>query len=197
MPYLESFTEEQRSLLVSLPYRAGLWVSESDEDGGDDADEAEMHALECIITGYSEDFLKSEFVEEVMLETLAHKDRWKDWSAGLDNVPEQCARAVDALNQHMESKEVLSFRQTLMDIARAVAMAYREFDEDEALPDKIKKYSRYYCGRFSAYLKKEQPPTLDEVLNISKAEQATLVALSKALQLDLEGNPVDGSAAAA
>ena len=64
MSYLERFAPKQRELIVSLPYRVGLWISESDTSGGDEADEAERNALHLMMTGYAEDFLKSEVVEE-------------------------------------------------------------------------------------------------------------------------------------
>jgi len=55
MNFLDQLTEDQRTLLVSLPYRAGLFVSQSDNAGGDDSDDAEMQALDNIITGYSQE----------------------------------------------------------------------------------------------------------------------------------------------
>ena len=84
MSYLENFSEDQKQLLIALPYRAGLWVSESDSSGGDHADEAEMMALEGIITGFAQDFCKSEFVEEVMGHTLDKRAQWEEWSKNLD-----------------------------------------------------------------------------------------------------------------
>lgn len=197
MPYLDQFTEDQKELLVSLPYRTGLWVSESDEGGTENqSSEVEMAALESIIMGYSEDFLKSEFVEELMKETLNHKKRWKEWAQNLDTVPRQCRLATTVVNERMEPKDALSFRQTLMEIATAVAMAYREFDDESSAQKKLTTYAQYYWQSFMARLKNKPPPTLDEILNISKAEQKVLVKLSDALQVDLEGNPLSSPAAA-
>ncbi len=196
MSYLEKFTEEQRDLIVSLPYRTGLWVSESDDGGDDDADAAEMQALENIIMGYTEDFLKSELVEEIMKSTLERKAKWAEWSEGLDTVPRQCQQAIDAMNAHMESKEVLSFKQSLMEIATAVAMAYRELDDEQNSVEKMKAYARYYWETLMARIKKEQQPTLDSMLNISKSERAVLVKLSGALQIDMDGAPLPSGGAA-
>ena len=71
MGYLDHFSEEERQLLIKLPYRAGLWISASDTTGGDESDEAEKQALASIVRGFTEDFLKSEFVEAVMRESAA------------------------------------------------------------------------------------------------------------------------------
>ena len=192
MSYLEHFTDDQRELLISLPYRAGLWMSESDESGGDESQEAELITLESLIIGYAEDFLKSEFVEELMRQTLAAKERWGEWGNELDNVPQECQSALE----RMEPKDVLSFKQALIEIATAVAMAFREFDEEEQpVVEKVRLYSQYYWNCFLARVKKQQPPNLDAILNISRAEQEVLEKLSQALEIDLEGNPVDDAAA--
>lgn len=197
MSGLDDFTPEQRDLLVSLPYRAGLWVSESDDDGGGESQEAELKTLESLIVGYAEDFLKSEFVEMLMKHTLAHKEKWPEWSENLEAVPEECRQAVEILQESMDSKHVLAFRQNLMEIARAVALAYREFDEEtDPLGERLSMYSRYYWDVFMARLKKQAPPALDDVLNISKAERAVLKQLSEALQVDIEGNPLNAAEAA-
>lgn len=197
MPHLEKFSEDQKELLVSLPYRVGMWVSESDQGGGSGSAHEETVALEGIITGYAEDFLKSEFVEDVMKQTLAHKARWGEWTNGLDAVPLECRRAVDILNERLESGHALSFRQSLMDIATTVAAAYCEFDDKGASSRRIGAYIRYYWAVFKAEMKKEQPPSLAHVLNISMAEREVLKDLAHSLGLDGGGNPVDKTAAAA
>jgi len=190
LSYLDKFTTDQRELLTSLPYRAGLWVSESDESGGDESQEAELKTLENLIIGYSEDFLKSEFIEELMKETLSNKNLWEEWSRNLDTVPQQCHQAIVILEERMDSKDILSFRQALMEIATAVAMAYREFNEEEQpLPEKYIMYAKHYWHCFMARLKQEQLPSLEALLNISGAEHQILLKLSQALQLDMEGNP--------
>ena len=196
MPYLEQFTDDQRDLLISLPYRTGLWVSESDEGGGDESAEAEMQALESIITGYCEDFLKSEFVEELMHETLARKNKWEEWHDTLDSVPLECRQALDVLNERMEEKEVLSFRQSLMEIATAVAMAYCELEEEEDTAGKFQAYFRYYWGIFMARIKKEQAPAVETHLNISRSEREVLGKLSEVLLVDLNGTPIKEAEAA-
>ncbi len=195
MSYLEHFTQEQRELLVSLPYRVGLWVSESDQGGGDHSSEAEMQTLETLIMGYAEDFLKSEFVEEVMRGTLARKETWPAWSRSLDNVPQQCQAAINMMQDHIESKDVLSFRQTLMEVARAIAMAYRELDEQTNTIAMLRVHSLHYWLRLKAYIRKEQPPSLDEIMNISRSEHKVLQKLATVLKVDMHGNPLESLAA--
>lgn len=195
MSYLQEFTEDQRELLISLPYRTGRWVSESDAGGGEESLESEMQVLEGLITGYAEDFLKSEFVEELMHETLEHQDRWEEWSADLADVPRQCREAVMVLNERLEQRDVLSFRQNLMEIATSVAMAYREEGEESAGPERLSPFSRQYWDRLLSRLKGEGAPP-DASANISKAERRVLMELAQALQVDLNGNPLKDAQAA-
>jgi len=197
LAFLGEFTEDQRDLLVSLPYRAGRWVSESDDSGGDESAESEMQVLEGLITGYAEDFLKSEFVEELMRETLARKDDWDAWSGNLDDVPRQCREAITMLGERIEQKHALSFRQNLMEIAKSVAMAYREEGEDEEYDSapQVSPFTRQYWDRLFARLKGEAVVE-DWSPNISKAERRVLMELSNALQVDLDGNPLSDAAAA-
>jgi len=197
LSYLDPFNDEQRHLLIALPYRAGLLVSESDEDGGDDAAAAEMQMLETLMVGYTEDFLKSEFVEEIMKQTLAHKEKWEQWNDNLDTVANECSLALEAMNAHMDSKDSLSYCQAIMEIAMAVAMAYREFEEHElTLKEKITLYGTFHWRCFMAKIKREQPPNLDEVLNISHSERTVLGQLAEALRIDMDGNPLGQAEAA-
>lgn len=186
MPFLEKFTDDQAEFLISLPYRTGFWVSHSDGEGGDEADAAEMQALEAIITSFAEDFCKSELVEELMRKTVAEKARWPEWVNNIDNVPAECRRAIDLLAERVDVRDVTSFKSILMDIAMTVALAYRENDEINSSLGKAKIYMRYIISRITAALAQKPPPTMDEILNISRDEELALSELEKALRLDVE-----------
>ena len=183
MALLEDFTKEQRDLLVGLPYRVGLWVSLSDSTGGGDADDAEAAALAAIVTGFAEDFCKSEFVQAMLEETVARQAEWKDWTHNLGDVPGECVRATDLLTERLERKEVTSFKLTLMEIATSVAMAYREFDHSNDLGFRLKIYGRVMVERLRAIFTGQRARGVDEFLNISDAEQKALDVLSQTLDL--------------
>jgi len=90
MKYLSKLPQDIQDLVVSLPFRVGLFISESDQTGGDESAEAERKALENIVTFYVEDTVKGEFAHEVMLHTLNNKSKWNDWSENIGKVPEEC-----------------------------------------------------------------------------------------------------------
>ena len=167
MAILEKLSKEQQRVLIALPYRAGRWVSESDSSGGDEADQAEMAALESIVTSYAEDFCKSEFVEELMRQTVVHKEEWPAWSENLQDVPLECQRSVDVLSDYLEAKDVEAFKSNLMEIAVAVAMAYREMTGKPPLG----LYIQYWLARLGAVFSRHPVPDLARMMNISRGER--------------------------
>lgn len=183
MAYLDYFNPEQRTLLVQLPYRAGLWVSASDTTGGAESDEAERQALAAIVRGFTEDFLKSEFVEEVMRETVTQMDQWDQWGGQIENIPDEVRRGIEIAALYIDHKQLHAFKQSLHDVAMTVAMAYREFDESTPFAAQMRIYSKYWMEYACAYIKKTQPPIMDQYLNISAAEHKALDVLEGALRL--------------
>lgn len=186
MAFLEMMNEEFRMKVISLPYRTGLWVSESDKTGGDDSDDAELEALESIITSFGEDFLKSEFVEEVMQSTLDSMDLWDDWGDDLDTVPEDCAAVIEYLRSQLTPVELENYKQNLMDIATSIAIAYREVDEGGAILYKVGIYADYFVKKAMATVLKKQQPNLEYALNISRDEKKALAILAGALEINLD-----------
>lgn len=193
MAYLDHFSEEDKMFLIQLPYRAGLWISASDTTGGDESDEAERQALANIVRGFTEDFLKSEFVEEVMRETVAHRAEWDGWGENVEAIPAEMREGIELAAQHIDYKQIAAFKSSLMDVAMTVAMAYRELDNTTPYAEQLRIYSRYWLQRVRAYLTKTQPPIMDQFLNISHEEHQAIDALAAALCLkDQEGlEPVD------
>lgn len=183
MSGLDHYTKDQLDLLVALPYRIGLFVSSSDETGGDESTEAEMQALSLIVTSFAEDYLKSQFVQTMMEHTVALRGEWENWGENIDAVPGECVRAIDLLCDHLDRKEVASFKLTMMEIATSVAMAYREFDETSDLSTRIKMYGRVLMDRLHAVMNNDKTFNADEVYNVSESERKALDTLMESLDL--------------
>lgn len=184
MSYFDKFTEDQRNLLVALPYRVGLWIGSSDITGGSDAEKAEMMALSSIVTSYAEDYLKSEFVQTLMEEMVSRSAEWPGWGRNLDEVPAECIRAVEIASERLDRKDVMSFKYNLMEIATSVAMAYRELDHNDNFLFKLKVYSRVMIDRKRASRGGRVVGTLGEMMSISPSEQVALDSLARVLGLD-------------
>lgn len=198
MAYLDNFTDDEKALLIRLPYRAGLWIGASDTTGGKDSNEAEKQAIAGIVRGFTEDFLKSEFVEAVMREAVLHIADWDSWNENIVGIPDEVRRGIDIAAREVDHKQVSAFKNSLMDVAMTVAMAYREFDETTPLNAQIRIYTKYWLEYLRSYVTKSQPPIMDQYLNISQDEHKALDRLSRALKIDdVEGlEPSDDEEAA-
>jgi hypothetical protein len=182
MSFLDDLTLDQRQLLVALPYRVGLMVSQCDTSGGDESDEQEALALKNIIVGFSGEVFGAETVQYVISETVRRQDEWSAWEENLDAVTGECAKAIDILQAFVDPKEVNAFKQHLMEVGEAVATAFREVDELSFVENFKLKMLYKKLGR-EAQKAQMQYKTFDEFLNISAAERAALNRLSAALDI--------------
>jgi hypothetical protein len=181
---MPDLSPEIGTLLIKLPYRVGLYISLSDKTGGGKADEAELRALEQVVTYYVEDFCKSEFAQAIMLETLQNKHDWPNWQADIERVPEDCKKVFDALLDQIDVKDYVAFKNNLLEIAIAVAMAYREFDSSEPWVERFKVYLAILIQRIKLTLKGESLPPVDQMLNISRDEKMAINLLADTLGIE-------------
>ncbi len=182
--YAMSLTElpaDIHELIVKLPYRVGLYISMSDQTGGGDSDDAERRALENVVIFYVEDFCKSEFAQSVMLETLQRKAEWDSWGSDIANVTEECKKVFDALTGQVDLRDIVALKNNLLEIAIAVAMAYREFDASDPWVNRFKVYLGILIERIKLSLKGESSNSVDQLLNISRAEKAAINLLAETL----------------
>lgn len=178
---LQDLSPEIGTLLIKLPYRVGLYISMSDQTGGGASSEAEMRALENVVIFYVEDFCKSEFAQSIMLETLNNKQDWPRWSENIQLVPEECKKVFDHLIDKIEMKDIVAFKNNLLEIAIAVAMAYREFDTTEPWIDRFKIYLSILVQRIKVVLGGAQLEEVDQLLNISREEKMAINLLADTL----------------
>lgn len=186
MNYLSKLPQDLQDLIVSLPFRVGLYISESDQTGGDESAEAERKALENIVTFYVEDTVKGEFAHEVMLNTLNNKAKWGAWAENINQVPEECSRLTYMLKDVIEAKEILAYKQNLLEVAIAIAQAYCEFDQNSSKLGKLELYVSLFLKRMVSMFSGEQIPTNDYALNISPSERAAIKLLSDNLDVHVQ-----------
>jgi hypothetical protein len=163
-------------LLISLPYRIGLYVSHADVTGGWDAQESEIQSLTDILRDYSNDFCKTEFSQKVFMDCLAMRGKWPVWSQDAESVPAQLDRAMRLLQPMMSEKELAGFCEVLGDIALAVAMAFREAADSG---NENRPIVREILARIGAVLSEKDP--LDHI-NISGRERAALKKIACSLR---------------
>lgn len=180
---LHDLPEDIRLLAIRLPYRVGVFISSSDSSGGGESDQAEMLALTNVVTYYVEDFCKSEFAQGVMLETLRYKSEWNGWNENIGNTPQECRQLFDALTGQVDMRDIVAFKNNLLEIAIAVAMAYREFDASEPIAEKVKVYLSLLIQKLKALFKGEVSESFDQMLNISRSEKAAINQLAHVLDI--------------
>lgn len=181
MTILDQMTDEKRDLVASLPYRVGLWISESDQSGGDNSDEQELKTLDGLIQGFSGDVFGSELLQYIMADTVAKRDQWARWSQNLDDVPGDCEKAVDILRMYADEKEVNAYVSRLMEIAEAVALAFREQEGNLSPLQSLILYIDYLFFRMKAKKHQPQMKSFDQFLYISPHERKALNEIARRL----------------
>ena len=181
MSFLDELTPDQRSLVVSLPYRVGLFISQSDDAGGDESDDLEMEALDSIVTAYAQEVFGAETVQYVIGETVRRKSDWAKWGADLTGIHGDCHRAIDILSDHVDEKEVSAFKRHLIEIGESVALAFREYGDNTSFFTKIKMYLYYVRGKKWAAKVGAHYKDWEQFINISLDERKALESIASAL----------------
>lgn len=177
---LSQLSKDDERLLISLPYRAGLYVSFADTTGGWQAQDREIQSLTAILQEFSQDYFKTEFTRLILMETLAARIDWLAWSRDIQKVPEQAKHVSKTLASFMEAGELEPFYDVMLDIAVTVAMAFQEHHEVEPAPTEegsasvIKSLITRLMGN------KKQGHPLSHT-NISEQEKTALYTLSESL----------------
>lgn len=185
MAFLEGFSNEERSLLVSLPYRTGLWVSSCDLNGGSSADNKELDALEKTIQVFAQGMYESALIHEILAETFLQKAEWRNWGRNLAAVPDDCRKAVQILKGKVSPRDVDAFRRILMQIGLEVARAFREYDKNEPWHYRLSRKIGMIVDRFFGAMRGEKYAS-EDLLNISYEEDIALNKLAMALRGEAE-----------
>jgi hypothetical protein len=132
---LNIFTDEQRTLLVSLPFKAGICISHADDIEGEDDDVQERKALEICLREIVKSYEGEAFVSGIVEETLRRRDEWAAWSEKSWSTPEEARKVAAFLHGTVPKKLFFSYGKMITEIASAVARAFGEygsFDDNDA-----------------------------------------------------------------
>lgn len=183
MSYLEKFTKDEQNLIVSLPYRIGIWISAQDNTGNEAARALEIDALSRIIKKKADGMFETAFIHEVMVETYDKKHQWENLSDMSDSVLEDMVSASAIVAEKLGEKDARTFGDALFRIAFEVAAAYSEYSQTASLPKRLKRRLKTGYERLVSSIFKEQYDT-DHMLNISYDEDIALGRLKKAMGFD-------------
>lgn len=177
MSQLERMTPEDQELVISLPYRVGIWLSHVDDEGGEDDDEQEMATLENILDKIARTHSRSAFVRDVIVRTMAARDQWPEWEGRVFNIEDDAKKAMMLLVSSLDERDWKTYRGMLVHIGRSVAESYGEFGEDDEDEDEG------FFGRILGGIKNKSADDEDAAhMNISPSEEAALTALAESLR---------------
>ncbi len=159
-----------KQFIAKLIYRCAMWVSLSDEDGGNTAQGIESRVVKARLQSLYRQFPNGSDEREIIGITLSNTQHWKAWSNDL----------IELLQEIQVAKPILtpSLRQIMFSVARDVATAFQERSGVSALAVKASVVIR---GMFSKRSSRLSP---QEVANISASERAALRELAEALEIE-------------
>ncbi|HPF79198.1 MAG TPA: hypothetical protein PLF01_07910, partial [Alphaproteobacteria bacterium] len=178
MTKLSDFSSEERALIVSLPYRVGIWISNCDDNektGRDDKQERKV--LELAISRMAKAHRKMPFAAEIMYQVETAKNHWRSWEqAGEEKqVLQDLAKALEICGRSLSKKEMSQYKQAVWNIAMAVAQAFGEHVD----PDNEMHVNNFFSwlGSFVVGPRLKKAPE-----NMSMAEKTALKKLRAVLK---------------
>jgi hypothetical protein len=174
MTSLNDFTKDEAELIVSLPYKAGMWVSHSEDQDGEKDDTHENKALSACLRHFAKMGEGKPFFAQVIKETLRREDQWAEWADQSFTLIQDIQKAVPILRGKASVDEIKLFKRSLMEIGTAVAQASDEFGDDngdEGFFGKI-------LGKFSGLTDTDA----GHPMNVSASEDSALEKLRAALK---------------
>jgi hypothetical protein len=171
MATLNKMEKEERELIVSLPYRVGVWIGHADDEEGSADDRREHRTVEKILHRFAGQIERYPFISAVLRETLAQKECWERWAGDSLDVLPDCEKALAIVRKTGSSEAVINYRKILMKIANDVAGAHGEFGEFESEGGFTKLISGFFGSK------------RDDFMNISPSEDEALERLAGVLRL--------------
>lgn len=187
MAFLEKFSEDDRMLIITLPYRVGLWVSAQDETGGIQSNFAEKIAMHEIIEKKSMQetgMFGSAFVHEVMSDLYMRRAEWATWEIKEQTLLDDTMQMIKLISGTLSPKDAQEYAQSALRIGRHVALAYREFDHKASFGEYMGARFRIAIDKVISLFTKQQYES-DKLLNISIEEDRALTQLSETIDKGL------------
>lgn len=179
MADLNTFSEDERNLLVKLPFQVGFNISEADGDGDEENERLEMEALFRILRLLPGLYKHAPLTQAILGETRDGQENWDAWKEGSFDVTNECTQAIKIMKSKATESEAKALRKALLEVADTVARAAGEgamleirTEPDSAFLQFVKKIM------VAVGMIKE-----DDSANISAAEQVAIDKISSALQV--------------
>ena len=182
MTQLSSFSDDDREIIVSLPYRVGMHMSYAEDEDGERDDELEISALKACISEVAKLENRHDLIKEISAEILKREDSWDAWSQGVFNIEPQCEKAMAVIKSCANDDEVDDYIKMVLEVASAVARAYGEFGEE---PEPEKGFFGKVMSRIMGDYSGMSLDDANSPMNVSAAEDGAIATISEALKRNL------------
>ncbi len=178
MNFVKQLTSEDQLLLVSLPYRVGVWISHIDDNTKTKLDDKrEAQALEYAIKRYAGSANQMPFVAYIMQQVAKNRSLWKLWSQNTeeDLLFSDVLKVMELCKRSGNRGATKQYRRLIWQISMIVAQAHGENVD----PDNEMHVDRFFAwiGSFFGPPKMQKMPE-----NISAKEKSALQKLRVALK---------------
>lgn len=178
MTNLSELSSEERNLLVSIPYRVGVWISNSDDNEKSKFDDKrEMQALEGTIVRLAGLHRKMPFASSIMKDIQSNQASWGNWQGQAleDLVLADCQKALELCSAKCSKAEQAQYKHAIWQTGIIVAQAFGE----QIDPDNEMHVDRFFSwmGSFISAPKMAKSPE-----NMSVKEKTALKKLRAVLK---------------
>lgn len=182
------FEEKDQKFLASVPYRTGVWMSYYDEEGGDEATEREISALNDLINIIAGNYCESSFLMDLFEYTLQKRGEWPVWRLEINNVLDEVHKSIIMLEHNISYEDLTSYKSALMEIALGVARAYGEKIGQKPAGNRIAIQMQMWLDHKLLVLagREDEIESAHDELKISARENEALEELSLAIDADVK-----------
>ena len=178
MSKLSKFSNDEAKLIVSVPYRVGMWISTCDDNTKSKFDDKrERQALEATIKRMAGLHRKMPFAAEIMRQIEQNKSSLQIWNTHVteEKVLEEVTQAVTICKEKLGPAETKQYKQALWQTGLVVAQAFGE----QIDPDNEMHVDRFFAwiGSFFSTPKLAKSPE-----NMSAKEKTALKKLRAVLK---------------
>jgi hypothetical protein len=178
MANLEKLSFEDQTLLISIPYRVGIWMSNAEDvESRNVDDKREQQVLELLIGRIANMNKKMPYAALIARQIEKAKGQWKGWQQNAEEkvVFKDLAQALEICKRNENKESVSQYKKLVWQVALTVAQAYNEnYDPDGEMH--VNHFFEWIGGMFSG-VKLEKAPE-----NITAKEKTALKKLKAALK---------------
>ncbi len=178
MTNLSKLSKEERALIISLPYRVGIWISNADDNEKTTVDDKqERKVLELVISKMATAHRKMPFAAEIMRQVETAKTYWESWEQQAEekNVLQDVQKSIEMVGAKLSKAELTQYKQAVWNIGISVAQAYGEqIDPDHEMH--VDHFFKWLGSFISAPSLRKMPE------NMSMSEKTALKKLRAALK---------------